>query len=112
VDEAFVRRLAFSIAFPFPEEGERRRIWEKCWPEQVPLAADLDPEFLARRFKLTGGNIRNVALAAAYEAAADGQVVTMAHLVRGVRREFQKMGKTCVESDFGPYFEMLRERGA
>lgn len=107
VDDAFVRRLAFTVTFPVPEEAERRRIWRRCWPELVPLAEDVDVDFLARRFKLTGGNIRNVALAAAFAAAAADGPVTMAHVVRGVRREFQKMGKVCVETDFGPYFALL-----
>ena len=107
VDDAFVRRLAFSITFPFPEENERRRIWQKSWPAQLPLADDIDFDFLARQFKLAGGNIRNVTLAAAFCAAADGGRVNMAHIVRGVRREFQKMGKICVESEFGRYFELL-----
>lgn len=110
MDEAFVRRLAFSVTFPFPEEPERRRIWEKCWPAQAPMDSDVDAAFLARQFKLTGGNIRNVALAAAFDAAADGGRVSMSHIVRGVRREFQKMGKTCVESDFGPYFPLLQSQ--
>lgn len=112
VDEAFVRRLAFSVSFPFPEEGERRRIWEKCWPRQVPLSPDIDTDFLARQFKLTGGNIRNVALASAFAAAADGGRVRMSHVVRSVRRELQKTGKTCVASDFGPYFELLASEAA
>jgi hypothetical protein len=111
VDEAFVRRLSFSVTFPFPEEPERRRLWAQCWPERVPVASDVDPDFLARQFKLTGGNIRNVALAAAFEAAADGGSVTMSHVVRGVRREFQKMGKSCVASEFGPWFAMLADGG-
>lgn len=107
VDDAFVRRLAFAVSFPFPEAPERQRIWERSWPQDVPLAADIDAEFLARQFKLAGGNIRNVTLAAAYAAAADGRMVTMAHVVRAVRREFQKMGRVCVEADFGPYFPLL-----
>ena len=109
VDDAFARRLAFCVTFPMPEEPERRRIWEKSWPARVPLDADIDVTFLARQFKLAGGNIRNVALSAAFSAAANGGRVGMAHIVRGVRREFQKMGKTCVESDFGPYYPLLTD---
>ena len=33
--------------------------------------------------------------------------MAMRHLVRGMRREFQKMGKACVEADFEPYFHLL-----
>jgi len=59
----------------------------------VPLADDVDAVVLARELKMSGGNIKNTALAAAYYAAADGGVVTHAHLLRAARREFQKMGK-------------------
>jgi hypothetical protein len=107
LDEAFVRRLAFIVNFPYPEEVERRLIWQRCWPAAVPQSDDVDVDFLANQFKLTGGDIRNAALAAAFAAAADGGRVTMAHVIRSVRREYQKMGKVCAESDFGPYFALL-----
>jgi hypothetical protein len=107
MDEAIVRRLAFSVTFPLPEEEARLRLWRSAWPPQTPVDSAIDAGFLARQFRVTGGNIRNIALAAAFAAAADGGVVTMAHVVRATRREFQKIGKTCVESEFGPYFPLL-----
>jgi hypothetical protein len=58
---------------------------------------------MARRFELAGGNIRNIALAAAFLAASDGGLVTMSHLIRATRREYQKMGKVVVEGEFGEY---------
>jgi hypothetical protein len=67
----------------------------------------VDLAFLGRRFKVSGGNIRNTALAAAFLAAEEGAPVGMRHLVLGMRREFQKMGKACVEADFEPYFDLL-----
>ncbi|HUJ10365.1 MAG TPA: AAA family ATPase [Verrucomicrobiae bacterium] len=93
LDDAFVRRLAFTVHFPFPDETFRQRIWAGIWPEQTPRAGDLDLGFLARQFKLSGGNIRNIALAASFLAAEDGGIVTMAHVLQATRREFQKMGK-------------------
>jgi len=93
LDEAFVRRLAFTVAFPFPDEVDRRRIWARVWPSEVPLAGDVDLDFLARQFKLSGGNIKNVALAAAFLAAGEAVPVAMRHLLHAVRREYQKMGK-------------------
>jgi SpoVK/Ycf46/Vps4 family AAA+-type ATPase len=93
LDESFTRRLAFTVHFPFPDEAARRRIWAGIWPAETPLAADVDLDLLTRRFKLSGGNIKNVALAAAFLAAADGGPVHMSHLLRAVRREYQKMGK-------------------
>ena len=99
IDEAFIRRLRFIIEFPFPNEEYRRRIWQGIWPATTPLASELDLDFIARQFKLTGGNIRNIALAAAFLAAEDGQRVTMPHLLQATSREFQKMGKMLSESD-------------
>ncbi|WP_081431165.1 ATP-binding protein [Moorena bouillonii] len=93
LDEAFVRRLAFTVHFPSPDEASRRRIWEGIWTEEIPLSADVDFEFLARQFKLSGGNIKNIALAAAFLAAEAGSGVMMEHLLQGTRREYQKMGK-------------------
>ncbi|MCE7983072.1 MAG: ATP-binding protein [Caldilinea sp. CFX5] len=102
LDEAFTRRLHFIVAFPFPQKGERYRIWQALFPPEVPRAEDLDGEFkrLAERFELTGANIRNVIYSAANLAAGNGQVVTKEHLRHGVKRELQKMGKTVSVGDF------------
>jgi hypothetical protein len=99
LDEAFTRRLQFAVDFPFPEEDYRLRIWETLFPADVPCEPDLDFGLLARRFKLAGGSIRNVIVSATYLAAADGQRVTMAHLLHGTRREMQKMGRLVNEAD-------------
>jgi SpoVK/Ycf46/Vps4 family AAA+-type ATPase len=106
LDEAFVRRLAFTVHFPFPDEQSRRRIWQGIWPAALPLANSsvdsmqaVDLDFMARQFKLSGGNIRNIALAASFLAAHDGRVVSMAHLRQATRREYQKLGKTLSEDE-------------
>jgi SpoVK/Ycf46/Vps4 family AAA+-type ATPase len=98
LDEAMLRRLAFSVSFPFPDEESRRRIWEVVWPG-VPRDTSVDVELLARRFALSGGNIRNIALAASFLAAADGGVVRMEHLMHATRREYQKLGKALGSAD-------------
>jgi len=103
MDEAFVRRLHFAVEFPLPDARSRRRIWAQIWPPAAPLAGDLDLDFLAQRFPLTGGNIRNIALAATYLAAGNGRMVTMEHLVRATQREYQKMGKVMLGDEFGKY---------
>ena len=99
LDEAFTRRLQFAVDFPFPEEEDRLRIWQTLFPPDVPRGDDLDFDLLARRFKLAGGNIRNIIVSAAYLAAADGGRVTMNHLLHGTRRELQKMGRLMNEKD-------------
>jgi SpoVK/Ycf46/Vps4 family AAA+-type ATPase len=99
LDEAFTRRLQFAVDFPFPEAEDRLRIWQTLFPPEVPRRPDLDFDLLAKRFKLAGGNIRNIIINAAYQAAADGGQVTMVHLMHGTRRELQKMGRWVGEED-------------
>jgi ATP-dependent 26S proteasome regulatory subunit len=108
LDEAFVRRMHFGVEFPSPEEADRYRIWQKAFPEAAPLSQDIDLAFMARRFKITGGNIKNIALSAAFLGAEHSGMVTMEHLIRATKREYQKMGKLCTEADFGRYFELVR----
>jgi hypothetical protein len=93
LDESFIRRLAFTVLFPFPDEKDRRRIWQGIWPQATPLTDDINVDYLARRFKLSGGNIKNIALAGAFLAAENGGRVGMSHLLRAIEREYQKMGK-------------------
>jgi AAA+ superfamily predicted ATPase len=92
LDDAFTRRLAFVVDFPFPADAERRRIWELALAS-APLAAGVDLELLARHYQLSGGSIRNAALQAAFLAAGDGMPVGMPHLLDAVHRELRKMGK-------------------
>ncbi|MGL5064914.1 MAG: ATP-binding protein [Microcoleus sp.] len=99
MDDAFVRRLRFIIEFPFPNEQQRRQIWSKILPDPMPCSPDLNLDFLARRFEITGANIRNIALAAAFLAADDGRVINMNHLLQAMRREYQKLGRILMEDD-------------
>ncbi len=93
LDEAFERRFHFAVDFPMPATAGRLRIWRQIWPSETPCSPDLDFPLLAERLELAGGNIRNIALAAAFLAAADGGVVDMDHVAHATRREFQKLGK-------------------
>ena len=94
LDEAFVRRMYFIVEFPFPDEEYRKRIWNVIFPREAPLSDDLDFGLLAREIKLSGGNIKNIALAAAFYAASEGETIRMHHVVYAARREFQKIGRT------------------
>jgi hypothetical protein len=108
VDEAFTRRLDSIVDFPMPEEDHRRLLWARNLPDAVPKDADIDIDFLARRFKLSGGDIRNVCVAAAYLAAASDRPLSMADLIRSTEREYRKLGRLTVEAEFGHYFELVR----
>jgi hypothetical protein len=111
IDEAFLRRLDFVIDFPFPEADDRARIWRLVLPDEAPLADDVDVEFLANQFKLSGGGIRNSSLAAAFLAAEDGRVIGMRHLVMGVALEYGKLGRLTLESDFERFHALVRPGG-
>ena len=99
LDEAFTRRLQFAVDFPFPDERYRQRIWQTLFPPEVPCDPGLDFDLLARRFRLAGGNIRNILVGAAYLAVDDGKKVTMDHLLHATRRELQKMGRLVDDED-------------
>jgi len=99
LDQAFVRRLAFIVSFPFPEEDERRRIWQLMWPAATPLSGDLDLDALAAGHRLSGGQIKNAALAAAYLAASNGGVVAREHVDAALRREYEKSGRASREME-------------
>ena len=111
LDEAFTRRLDSLVDFPEPEEEYRRQLWERSLGTAMPRADDLDLRFLAESFQLAGGAIRNIVVAAAYAAAEHGRPLSMAHLIRATQREYLKMGRLCVESEFGPYYPLLADAG-
>ena len=94
LDEAFVRRLQAIVEFPFPDEEYRLRIWQNVFPKKAPLGADVRFDLLAREVRLAGGNIKNMALAAAFYAAADEGEVHLSHLIRAACREHQKLARS------------------
>ncbi len=100
LDEAFTRRLHSVVDFPFPDAEQRLRIWQALFPANTPCADDVDLASLARRYKISGGSIRNVIVAAAYYAVADDGIVSMANLLHATRRELQKLGRLTDEKDF------------
>ncbi|HYN93723.1 MAG TPA: ATP-binding protein, partial [Pilimelia sp.] len=107
LDEAFTRRLDVVVDFPLPDEAGRRALWDGCLGPALPRAADLDLGFLARVFKLAGGHIRSAAITAAYLAADTGGPVGMAELVGAVGREYRKLGRLTLESEFGEYLDLI-----
>jgi len=93
LDEAFTRRIRFIVEFPFPDAALRARIWRSHFPAEAPVREDIDYDFLARRFQVAGGSIRNIVLNTAFLAAESNEEISMVHILRGVRREFEKIGK-------------------
>jgi AAA+ superfamily predicted ATPase len=93
MDEAFTRRLQFIIDFSLPNEKQRHQIWQKAFPKDTPREDDLGFSFLSHNFELTGANIRNIALRAAFFAVRESNRIERRHIMQAIRREYQKMGK-------------------
>lgn len=107
LDVAFMRRFAFAVPFPFPNAASRRQIWQRIWPDAVPLGPAVDLDFMAAQFPISGGSIKNIALAAAFLAHADASPVTMRHLLHATYREYQKIGKVLTAADIAPYANII-----
>lgn len=93
MDDAFTRRIRFIVEFPFPDAANRMRIWQTHVPKQAPVSREMDYDFLSRQFQIAGGNIKNIMLNAAFLAAENGGVIGMDHVLHGIKREFEKIGK-------------------
>jgi hypothetical protein len=99
LDPAFLRRLRFLVRFPLPGTAERAMLWRRAFPSQTPTEG-LDFERLAQ-LGLTGGNIRNIALRAAFLAAEADTPVRMEHVLEAVQAEYEKLGRTPGRSEGG-----------
>jgi ATPase family associated with various cellular activities (AAA) len=107
LDDAFTRRLRFCVEFPAPDEQQRLLLWQRVFPANAPQGGDIDRAYLAKNFKLSGGSIKNIALAGAFLAATAGETLSMKHLVLATRREHQKHGRLSTKAEFGRYYAML-----
>lgn len=112
VDDAFLRRMDAVVEFPFPTAEFRLRLWELLLPPEAPRSADVDLPFLAERFELSGGGIRNAAVAAAVLAASESVAIGMAQLVRGVAMEYAKHGRLTLAADFERFHDLVRTGGS
>jgi AAA+ superfamily predicted ATPase len=97
LDPAFMRRIRFIVQFPFPSAAQRAAIWQRVFPRGTPTEG-LDSEQLAR-MNVAGGNIRNIALNAAFLAAEDGTPVRMAHVMRAARTEYAKLDRALTATE-------------
>jgi len=93
MDKAFQRRILFKIDFPSPGPDERARIWRTLIPREAPIEGSIDFAELGFALELTGGQIKNAVLRAAYSACAHGRGLTQEGLLESGRREAQTAGK-------------------
>jgi SpoVK/Ycf46/Vps4 family AAA+-type ATPase len=97
LDTAFLRRIRFIVPFPFPDASQRTEIWRRIFPPQTPTK-DLDLGKLSQ-LNVAGGNIRNIAMNAAFLAADATESVSMKHLLRAAQSEYAKLEKSLTETE-------------
>ena len=99
MDQAFLRRIRFIVQFPYPDQEQRAEIWRRVFPRTAPTEG-LDEIKLAR-LNVAGGNIRNIAVSAAFLAAEAGEPIHMRHVLSAVRGEYAKLEKPLTETEIG-----------
>ena len=107
IDEAFLRRITFVVHFPFPDAKAREEIYRRTFPKDIPLSDDIDWEFIARTFELSGGYIKNIVLSAAFLAAEEGSMVSMKHMINAAVDEMKKNGIVVVRELLAEYSDLL-----
>jgi hypothetical protein len=98
IDPAFLRRIHIAVEFRMPDAPQRLAIWRLSFPPDCPVQG-VNLEWLASRFELSGGSIRNVALGSAFAAAAAGTTIGVVHVVASLREELQKLGRLVREDE-------------
>src|SRR5262249_34384622 len=99
LDQAFLRRIRFLVQFPFPDASQRAEIWRRSFPPATPVER-LDASKLAS-LNIPGGNIRNIALNAAFRAAEAGERVRMIDLREAAKSEYAKLERPLTEAEIG-----------
>ncbi len=112
IDEAFMRRITYVVHFPFPDARMREEIYRRMIPREAPMAEDIDLGFIAERFALSGGHIKNIVLSAAFMAAAENGEIEMKHILRAAVEELKKNGIVVVWEELREYADLLEGGGA
>ncbi|MEG1683958.1 MAG: ATP-binding protein, partial [Oscillospiraceae bacterium] len=107
-DEAFRRRIKFIVEFPLPDRERREQIWRSVMPRELPMEEDIDFDFLARSFELSGSSIKNIVVSAAFLAAAEAVPMGMVQLLLATQSEQHKTGKNIGREEFGEYFHQVQ----
>lgn len=102
IDEAFMRRIRYLVHFEMPDEKVRKELWMGCFPKETPQE-NIDFDFLAKTFEFSGGSIKNVVLNSVFLAAEEGTKVGMSQIIRSIKHEYIKQGKSVFVAEFGVY---------
>ncbi len=100
LDDAFKRRMKMVIHFRLPDRKAREELWEKAFPQKAPLDKGVNLKFFAEKFEISGSEIREIALDAAFMAASGEGSITRNHICQAMVLCFEKYGRVLLESDF------------
>lgn len=101
IDEAFIRRIQFMVRFEYPSAELRLKIYQAIIPEKAECAEYLALEYFAEKFEMSGSNIKEVLVQAAYLAASEGEGIKNIHLIKTIKQNHLKYGKVLTNDDFG-----------
>ena len=107
IDAAFMRRITYVVDFPFPDAAMRKEIYLRTLPEEAPKDPDVDWDFIARKFALSGGYIKNIVLSAAFMAAAADVSIGMRQILNAAVNEMHKNGIVVVREELGEYADLI-----
>ena len=109
MDPAFIRRFQMVIEFPRPDARARAELWERNVPPEAPCSDEIDAAFLGDEVHLTGGQIRNAALHAAFLAAGQSTAIGLPEIARAVWVELAKSGGEVTDRSLGGLGKHLGE---
>jgi SpoVK/Ycf46/Vps4 family AAA+-type ATPase len=101
IDDAFKRRIKYMVYFAFPDGDTRAILWKKMLPDKAPIEEGLDLDFFAHKFEMSGSEIKDAVLHAAYMAAREQTAIGNSHIMEAVKLSFAKYGKVLKREDFG-----------
>ena len=101
IDDAFRRRIKFMIPFRFPDESTRKELWHSLIPDKTPLDDGIDLDFFAKEFELSGSQIKEILLNAAYIAVSDNKPLGNEQIKEAITWNYIKYGKQLTKDDFG-----------
>lgn len=109
LDPAFARRFQMVVEFPLPDVAARGELWRLHIPAGAPCDGDVDPVLLGEELNLTGGQIKNSALHAAFLAADESSAISLTHIARAVWTELAKDGGEMMTASLGKLARYLPE---
>ena len=95
IDNAFLRRFQSVIHFPNPDEHERLLLWQRSFPKNVVFEEQVNLEQIASKYEVSGAIIMNIVQHACLKSLSrDSNMIKKRDILEGIRKEFNKQGKT------------------